>query len=355
MDFELEIKRIRKTDAEEMSKLLKLLEQEGIALDESVTYTAGIYLGDELLATGSYFQNTLRSLAVSSAHQGLGLMNKMVSHLQERLYAEGQHHLFLYTKYALGKLFTDLGFYEIASVEDLVIFMENRPDGIARYKRDIASKQVAGEHIAAIVMNANPFTLGHQYLVEKAASENDAVHLFVVSEEASIIPFDIRYELIAKGVAHLPNVILHSAGVYMVSKTTFPSYFLQGEETVVRAHAALDIEIFLRHVVPSLGITKRYVGDEPYCAVTRTYIEMMKQILENRGVACEIVHRKETASHLTGSDQAAAISASMVRNAIKNNQLEDIRQIVPETTFDFFKSTRGQALIEKIKLHSGRH
>ena len=42
------------------------------------------------------------------------------------------------------------------------------------------------------MMNANPFTLGHLHLVERAASENDTLHLFILSEEAGPIPFLIR-------------------------------------------------------------------------------------------------------------------------------------------------------------------
>lgn len=347
MDFELEIRRIYLEDAFEKEKLLQLLQQEGLELDASIEYTMGIYMDNSLVATGSFYKNTLRCLAVDSEYQGLGLMNKVVSHLQAELSQRGEHHLFLYTKSTLGKLFKELGFYEIACVENLVIFMENKPDGIERYKNEMAKKKVTADRVAAIVMNANPFTLGHQYLVEKTAQENDVVHLFVVSEEASIIPFEIRYQLIEKGVRHLPNVILHSAGAYMVSKSTFPSYFLEGEEQVVIAHAKLDLEIFLRHVVPTLGITRRYVGEEPYCKVTRTYIETMNLMLQANGVGCEIIPRLEVGSE--------AISASMVRACIRDNRLEDIKTIVPKTTYDFFKSERGQALIEKMKHHIGRH
>ena len=59
-------------------------------------------------------------------------------------------------------------------------------------------------------MNANPFTLGHQYLVEKAAAENDLLHLFIVSEDASLVPFKIRKQLVMKGTAHLKNICYHT-------------------------------------------------------------------------------------------------------------------------------------------------
>lgn len=354
MDFELETRRIYLEDLQEKAELLKLLGHEGLELDNFIEYTVGIYHGQTLIATGSFYKNTLRCLAVSREHQGLGLMNKVVTHLQSELFQRGHHHLFLYTKTKLGPLFKELGFYEIATVDNLVIFMENRPDGVSVFTREIAKQFVQADRVAAIVMNANPFTLGHQYLVERASRENDVVHLFVVSEEASIIPFETRYQLIQQGVKHLPNVKLHVAGTYMVSKTTFPSYFLSDEATVVKAHAKLDLEIFLKHIVPSLGITHRYVGDEPYCDVTRMYIETMKTMLESRGVACEIIPRLELKDS-QGQGQGSAISASMVRACIRENRLEAIAHIVPKTTFDFFMSEAGQKVIEKMKNHYGRH
>ena len=79
--------------------------------------------------------------------------------------------------------------------------MENRKDGFSSYLDQLARSRVEAPKVAAIVMNANPFTLGHQYLVEKAAAENDLVHLFMVSEDASLFPYAVRKKLIQEGTA----------------------------------------------------------------------------------------------------------------------------------------------------------
>lgn len=361
MDYEFEIRKIDHNNEKERQKLMDLLDREGIRLDQFLEYSIGVYQNDDLLATGSFYKNTLRCLAVDKNRQGLGLMNKVVTHLQEELISRGEHHFFIYTKASYSRLFEELGYYTIAKVDGVVVFMENRPDGIASYKREIQKKYVEGAQVAFIAMNANPFTKGHQYLVEKAARENEVLHLFVVTEEASIIPFKTRFELIKRGTAHLKNVVMHEAGEYMISKSTFPSYFFQDETEAVRAHARLDLEIFVKHIVPVLGIKKRYVGEEPYCEVTRTYVETMKTVLESNGVACEIVARKETdrssngSEALEGGNTPVPISASMVRQFIRENRLEAIKDIVPPTTYDYFKSEAGQELIDKIKGHSGRH
>lgn len=361
MDYELEIRKIDHNNEKEKQKLMDLLNREGIRLDQFLEYTIGIFQNDTLLATGSFYKNTLRCLAVDKNSQGLGLMNKVVTHLQDQLVLRGEHHFFIYTKASYSRLFEELGYYTIAKVDGVVVFMENRPDGIASYKRDIQKKHIDASQVAFIAMNANPFTKGHLHLVEKAARENDVLHLFVVTEEASVIPFKTRFELIKRGTAHLKNVVMHEAGEYMISKSTFPSYFFQDETEAVRAHARLDLEIFVKHIVPVLGINKRYVGEEPYCEVTRTYVETMKTVLELNGIVCEIVPRKETEKPLTDGNVMTdgnipvPISASMVRQWIRENRLEEIRAIVPETTYDYFKSEAGQGLIEKIKGHSGRH
>ncbi len=84
-------------------------------------------------------------------------------------------------------------------------------------------------------MNANPFTLGHRHLVEQAAAQCDALHLFVVREDASFFPFSARLEMVRAGVAHLPNVVVHEGSQYIISRATFPAYFLKETGKVQQA------------------------------------------------------------------------------------------------------------------------
>ncbi len=81
------------------------------------------------------------------------------------------------------------------------------------------------QQIGAVVMNANPFTLGHRYLVEKAAKENDFVYVFVVSANTSLFSADERLQLVREGLSDLDNVVVVAGGDYMVSYATFPAYF----------------------------------------------------------------------------------------------------------------------------------
>lgn len=335
-----EISAIRPTDKLGNRAVDRLLEQTGIRRDGNLDYTCGVFDDDyNLAATGSCFGNTLRCMAVSSDHQGEGLMNLVVSHLTEFQAARGNLRLFLYTKYKSAKFFGDLGFYEIARVDGSLVFMENRRTGFTDYLANLQKTRTEGRS-AAIVMNANPFTLGHRHLVETAARENDTVHLFVLSEEAGPIPFAVRKKLVAAGVADLPNVVLHDSGPYIISSATFPSYFLKDQETVIRTQASLDLTVFGR-IAQALGIGVRYVGEEPSSVVTNLYNTVMAERLPQMGIACNVIPRKEANGKI--------ISASTVRQAIHDDRLEEIRDFLPQTTYDYFASPEAAPVVAAIR------
>ena len=296
------ISQIYPSDKRANDEVDALLISEGIRRDANLDYTCGMY-DDEMhiIATGSCFGNTLRCFAVSHEHQGEGLMNSIVSHLIEFQFSRGNTHLFLYTKCNSAKFFGDLGFYEIARIDGQIVFMENRKTGFQNYLRTFAkdalpeglTAETPTRKIAALVMNANPFTLGHQYLIEKAAAENDLLHLFIVSEDASLVPFKIRKQLVMKGTAKV------------------------------------------------LGITRRYVGEEPTSLVTGIYNRIMSEKLPEQGIECIVVSRKTC--------EDTPISASNVRLALQNGDYDTLSKLVPQTTLDYFKSPEAIPVIERIR------
>ena len=351
---EYAISQIYPSDRRANTQINELLLAEGIRRDANLDYTCGMY--DEemnIIATGSCFGNTLRCMAVSNAHQREGLMNQIVTHLISVQFERGNTHLFLYTKCNSAKFFGDLGFYEIARIDGQIVFMENRKTGFTSYleklKKETEQSEVfrqfscndsAKTKIAALVMNANPFTLGHQYLVEKAASENDILHLFIVSEDQSLVPFSVRKKLVLEGTAHLKNIIYHESGPYIISNATFPSYFQKDADAVMESHANLDLTIFVR-IAQTLGINYRYVGEEPNSQVTGIYNEIMAKKLPENQIACKIIPRKEA--------NDSVISASTVRTALKCDKIDLLKTLVPETTFRYFQSDEAAPVIEKIK------
>ena len=131
MDYQLH--RILPGETAAQQQLVALLHQQNIRLDPHLEYTVGLYDGPRLAATGSFFGNTLRCLAVGQDYQGLGLLNTVVSHLVSELAQRQIFHLFVYTKGKNLPFFRDLGFYEICRLEDALVFLEKRLGVLQRY------------------------------------------------------------------------------------------------------------------------------------------------------------------------------------------------------------------------------
>lgn len=334
------ISQVYPSDKRALAQIEALLEQEGIRRDRNLDYICAMFDEDyQVIATGSCFANTLRCFAVDQAHQGEGLLNQVITHLMEVQYSRGNSHLFLYTKISTAKFFRDLGFYEIARVEDKLVFMENRRNGFSDYLARLSKSRTDGVN-GALVMNANPFTLGHQYLAETAAAQCDTLHLFIVSEEASLVPFPVWKQLVSDGVAHLPNVICHDSGPYIISSATFPSYFLKDAEDVITSHAMLDLAVFVR-IAEALSISCRFVGEEPFSQVTGIYNQVMAQRLPHAGIQCRIVPRREA--------DGTPISASAVREYLKTGQFDRLERLVPASTLDYFRSPEAEPVLERIR------
>ena len=292
-------------------------------------------------------------------------MNRIVTHLMEVQYSRGNTHLFLYTKCTSARFFHDLGFYEIARIEGQVVFMENRKNGFEGYlnglRNDMAQQFADScgttpygippcgtapcgtapgtKPVSAIVMNANPFTLGHLYLTEQAAAQSDLLHLFIVSEDLSLVPFQVRKRLVMEGTAHFHNLVYHDSGPYMISNATFPSYFQKDEDAVIESHARLDLSIFTR-IAGTLGITCRYVGEEPFSRVTGIYNQIMEAELPKAGIQCRVIPRKQV--------DGTPVSASSVRYAIRENRMDLLAGLVPDSTYQYFCSEEAAPVIRAI-------
>ena len=343
------IAKIYPSDRAANAALDRLLAAEGIRRDPHLDYSCGIYDDDgALLATGSCWKNTLRCFAVDAAHRGEALLNTVITHLIDVQAERGNVSLFLYTKGDSARFFRDLGFYEIARAEDDVVFMENHrqgfPSHLDRWRKETGQQpSPAGSDaalISAIVMNANPFTLGHQHLAEIAAARSALLHIFLVSEDASLVPFAVRKRLVAEGIRHLPNAVLHESGPYIISQATFPSYFQKDAASVVSGHARLDLAVF-RRIAESLGIQARYVGEEPFSETTDTYNGIMQEELPSAGIACLVVPRLAVGDTL--------VSASHVRKLLQQSDVEAIRPFVPESTYEYFASEEAIPVLERIR------
>ena len=199
------------------------------------------------------------------------------------------------------------------------------------------------ESAGAVVINGNPFTLGHQYLVETAAARVARLYLFVVREDRSVFPFEVRYALARDAVAHVENVVLLDTSRYAVSAGTFPSYFLRQHDEASRLQMEVDARLFGARIAPAFGITRRFVGDEPYCDTTRAYNAALERVLPEYGVALEIVPR--------AGDATGAFSATRVRAALAAGDWETVARLVPKPTLALLRSRDGATLTRRLGMN----
>ncbi len=298
-----------------------LLTCAGLTPDRDAEQTVTVWEQEQLIATGSRKGNLLKCIAVHPEHRGEDLTAVVISQLRADAFSAGYKHLFLYTKPENRRMFESLFFYPIAQT-DTVLLMEDKRGGIHAFL-DTLPQAVPSRKTGAAVMNCNPFTLGHRYLVETAAKECDHVFIFVLSEDQSRFSADQRMEMVRLGTADLPNVTVLPTGPYLISSATFPTYFLKDRDSAAQVHCKLDIEIFEKYFVPRFGITHRYVGTEPFSPMTAQYNDALKENLHN--VTFVEIPRLETGN--------TPVSASAVRAALDRN--EDIRALVPETTYRY--------------------
>lgn len=323
----MEVQLLDRLTGQKRNMWRQLLDRCGLTVDTLPERTVLIWDGEELVATGSRQGNLLKYLAVAETHQGEDLTAKVLTELRQDAFRAGFHHLFLYTKPQNRYLFSSLFFHPVAQT-DSVLLMEDRPGGIREFLAAYPAKE-SGKTVGAAVMNCNPFTLGHRYLIEEAAKQCDRLYVFVLSEEQDPFPAADRLELVRQGTQGLSNVTVLPTGPYLLSAAIFPTYFLKDREHSGSIQCALDIEIFANYYVPHFGITRRFVGTEPLSPMTALYNEALKAGLPRRGVEVVEFPRLE----LSGTP----VSASAVRALLGKQQPEALCSLVPPTTFAYLQ------------------
>ena len=302
----------------------RFLRAAALKADTDTDQTVTVWDDGEIIATGSRKGNLLKCIAVDPARQGEGLTATVLTELKQEAFREGHSQLFLYTKPRNRMLFAPLFFYPVAQT-DQVLLMESTRSGITNFLKSLDPAPKKEKKVGCIVMNADPFTRGHQYLAETAAGQCDHLYIFVLSEDKGTFSAAERMELVKAGTAHLQNVTVYPTGPYLISSATFPKYFLKDHETAQREHYVLDLAVFTQHFVPHFGITHRYAGTEPVCAVTGGYNRAMAEILPQHNVEFVEIPRK--------LELDTVISASTVRREMQAENLEALKKLVPETTY----------------------
>lgn len=326
------------------------LQTNGLRYDD-VDYYAAIVdeSSDEMIAGGGLKGSVIKCVAVADGHKGEAVANVIVSHLIAKANAEGCQCVKLYTKPDNRQLFESLSFRLIAESPNAIL-METGVGGIEKYSEELRVKseelEVKSEElgvkneelkndesvvsnarkpIGAIVMNANPFTLGHRFLVEQSSELVERLYVVVVREDCSMFSYNERKAMVSQGVRDIGNVVVVDGSDYAVSAATFPTYFLKQLSDATDTQIILDLDLYRRRIAPALGATIRFFGSEPTDPLTRRYNELMHQQLGEEHV--HEIQRKQ--------QEGSAISASRVRKAMMEGCIWDAIQLVPPTTIPY--------------------
>ena len=320
------------------------LDDNGLRLDDVDYYAALVDdTTDEIVAGGGLKEGVIKCVAVADGHKGEAVANQIVSHLIAQANADGHQCVKLFTKPQNRQMFESMSFRLLAEAPKAIL-METGIGGIKRYSEELkrekgkvkseksngklhhlnpSTSQPIMPQSGIIIMNCNPFTLGHRYLIEQAAQQVQTLYILVVREDCSMFGYDERKAMIVRGVAHINNVVVCDGSEYSISATTFPTYFLKSLSDASDTQMTLDIDLYRRHIAPALGATVRFVGTEPDDPLTRRYNELMKSMLPDV---------REVARLQQGW---VAVSASRVRKAIVENHLALAARFVPPTTVPY--------------------
>ena len=323
--------------ANALRELKEFLSRMELSYDEGIEYTVAIRNSDaRIVACASLQQNVIKCVAVDPSLQGEGITATLMTALKREALERGHRHLFLYTKPENAAQFGGIGFYEIVHT-DSVLLMENRRGGFDSWVENVRSAQAHGI-IGAAVMNCNPMTNGHRYLIEQAAAQCDTLYLFIVSEDRSAVPAQDRKKIVKESTAHLDNVHVVETGRYLISSATFPDYFIKDKSRSGAVWTQLDIAVFCR-AAQALGITKRFVGTEPFCPTTNAYNTTMEHALPQAGIELVQFSRFE--------QDGTAISATAVRNLVAQGSWQDTRGLVPEATWNYLSDEHHRETMRK--------
>lgn len=348
----MEIQTLNPTTPRQRQRIEAFLKRNGLRFDDMHYYAAITDDDGEMIAGGGLKGNVIKCVAVDDAHKGEAIANTLISHLIAHANEEGHSNVMLFTKPKNRQLFESLSFRLLAEAPEAVL-METGIGGICNMVEQLKKIKEEGEvckennkeckeeektnlntstpqHLnttpprrGVVVMNCNPFTLGHRYLIEQAAKQVERLFVMVVREDCSLFAYAERKAMVEQGVAHLENVTVIDGSEYAISQATFPTYFLKRLDDAADTQMLLDLDLFRRHIAPALGATVRFVGTEPTDQLTRRYNQLMHEVLADV---------RETARL---EKKGNAVSASRVRKAMEQGDMSTIRQLVPPTTLPY--------------------
>lgn len=327
--------RVRRAENKKMAEISHFLQENDLSVDTTIDIFITLSRHDRLIACGGIAGNIIKCVAIAESVRGEGIALKLATELINLAYERQCTHLFIYTKTEYESLFQQCGFFTLTTVPGIMVLMENSATRLKRYANTLTQFHHKGKKIGCIIMNANPFTLGHRYLIQQAVAQCDWLHIFLVKEDTSRIPYEDRFNLVLQGTQDIARITLHRGSEYIISRATFPCYFIKEQSVINHCYTEIDLKIFRQYLAPALGITHRFVGTEPFCSVTAKYNHDMRYWLNTAELASPPIAliEIERLCH-----EGVPISASLVRQLLVKKAFSAIAPLVPDTTLSWLKN-----------------
>ena len=342
------------------NKAERFLGENGLRLEALDVYCVIESEEGQILAGAGIRQDIIKCIAVAEEARSEGLVAPLVSHLISLAASRGISELKLFTKPGNQAIFESLGFHVLASAPKAILMENGR--GLERYCAYLRSMRKEGR-CGVVVMNANPFTLGHRYLLQQAAAQVDTLFVIPVGEEGQCFPYVERNSMIKRAAENYflcsspknqfsaaCHIVVLEGSAYQISAATFPTYFLKDLSDAAETHIRLDLDLFQRHIAPALNAEVRFVGTEPYDALTNQYNTIMKELLPKvveiprlKSSECVCFVQSEEKyflcsspkTHFSSDGEDDAISASAVRQALAEGHYSEAAALCPETTHPY--------------------
>lgn len=302
----------------------RFLGDNALAFEEVDSYYVVTDREGAILSGAGIKGDVIKCVAVAEEHRSEGLMAPLISHI---IGLQGGRNLKVFTKPEYRRVFESLGFHLLAEAPKAIL-LENG-GGLEAYVRYLAAlprKGVCG----VVVMNANPFTLGHRHLLEVALKQVDTLFVLPVKEDVSFFPYAERRSMLEA----VPGVVLAEGSAYQISAATFPTYFLKDLSEASETQMQLDIDLFARQIAPALGASVRFVGEEPEDALTSRYNSLMAQMLPSFGISTVVVPRLRL--------DGVVVSASRVRRALLEGHFADAARLTPGSVHPYLLSALAE-------------
>ena len=320
----------------------------GLRLGEVDLYLAVLSAEGAILAGGGLQRDILKCLAVSAEARSLGLSVPLISRLLSVASERGYTNVKVFTKPENLSVFESLGFKLLASAPKAILLENGR--GLADYCAYLRAHPAPG----VLIMNANPFTLGHRYLIEQASLSfrieqaslsfrapegRRNLTIIPVKEDASRFPYTERLAMLRAGAGDLADVLEGSD--YQISAATFPTYFLKNLSDAAETQMRLDIDLFGRHIAPALGARVRFVGTEPADPLTARYNALLKELLPKYCVQLVEIPRLTCIPDGTADSSASLrmtegpVTATEVRSLLDEGRFKAASALTPASTWPY--------------------